>query len=63
MKKQKVLFYVFKWLALIYLSYLLLAEDNSNNQRIKIFLLIGFVATLLIWEGIKDFRTNRKTNK
>ena len=54
MKKQKIIFYVFKWLALIFLSYLFVKE---NHSKILIFLLIGFLSVILIWEGIRDFKT------
>lgn len=63
MKKQKVIFYVFKWIALIFLSFLLANEVHSENKKTMMFLLIGFVAAILIWEGIRDFKTNKKTTK
>jgi hypothetical protein len=53
MKKQKILIYVVKWLALIFLAYLTVKESNS---RILMLLLIGFVSAILIWEGIRDFK-------
>lgn len=53
MKNQKVLFYIFKWLAWIFLAYLTIKESHSILLTI---LLIGYVSTLLIWEGFKDFR-------
>jgi hypothetical protein len=56
MKKQKILFYVFKWLALIFLAFLTVKE---NHSKIIMLLLIGFVSAILIWEGIRDFRANR----
>jgi hypothetical protein len=52
MKKQKILFYVFKWLALIFLAFLTVKE---NHSKIIMLLLIGFVSAILIWEGIRDF--------
>jgi hypothetical protein len=55
MKKQKILVYVVKWLALIFLAYLIVKE---NHSKIMMLLLIGFVSTILIWEGIRDFKTN-----
>jgi hypothetical protein len=58
MKKQKILFYVFKWFALIFLSFLIVKE---NHSKIMTFLLIGFVSVILIWEGIRDFIINNKT--
>jgi len=58
MKNKKLLFYIFKWLALIFLSYLLLCDTKA---RTGIFILIGFITVLLIWEGIRDFR--RKDNQ
>ena len=60
MKNQKVIFYVFKWVALIFLTYLTVKE---NHSKIMMLLLIGFVSVILIWEGIKDFYNNRKTTK
>jgi hypothetical protein len=53
MKNQKLLFYVFKWLALAFLSYLILFDNRSKPLT---FILIGFVAVLLIWQGIRDFK-------
>lgn len=53
MKNHKLLFYVFKWLALAFLSYLLLIDTKSKPLT---FVLIGFVAVLLVWQGIRDFR-------
>ena len=58
MKTQNLLFYVFKWLALIFLAYLIIQESFS---KVLALLLIGFVSVLLIWEGFRDFRT--KSNK
>jgi len=58
MKTQKLLFYVFKWLALIFLAYLII-QDNSS--RVLALLLIGFISVILIWEGFRDFRA--KSNK
>jgi hypothetical protein len=54
MKKQKILFYVFKWLALIFLTFLIVKE---NHSKIMMLTLIGFVSAILIWEGIRDFQT------
>jgi hypothetical protein len=54
MKKQKILFYVFKWLALIVLTFLIVKE---NHSKIMMLILIGFVSGILIWEGIRDFKT------
>ena len=50
--------YVFKWLALIFLAYLTAKESHS---KFLMLLLIGFVSAILIWEGIRDFKT--KSNK
>jgi len=47
--------YVFKWLALIFLTYLTAKESHS---KIMMLLLIGFVSAILIWEGIRDFKTD-----
>jgi hypothetical protein len=61
MKNQKIIFYGFKWFAFVFLSVLTAQESNS---KIMLFLLMGFVAVLLIWEGIKDFKTDTgKTEK
>lgn len=54
MEKLKLFFYVFKWLALAFASYLILSETWSKGMTM---ILIGFVAVLLVWEGIKNFRT------
>lgn len=54
MKKQKLLLYLFKWLAFIFLVYLILKEEHS---KIPMFILIGFISVILIREGIRDFRT------
>jgi len=53
MKNLKLLFYVFKWLALAILSYLILSDTRSKTMAM---ILIGFVAVLLVWEGIKNFK-------
>ena len=58
MKTQKIVFYVFKWMALIFLTVLIAKEDPSKTMM---FLLIGIVVIILIWEGIRDFMTNNKT--
>ena len=58
MKTQKIVFYVFKWVALIILSVLIAKENPSKTLM---FLLIGIVIIILIWEGIRDFMTNNKT--
>ncbi len=54
MEKLKLFFYVFKWLALAFMSYLVLSETWSKGMTM---ILIGFVDVLLVWEGIKNFRT------
>jgi hypothetical protein len=54
MKNQKVLFYVLKWLVLIFISFLIIKE---NHPKILMFILIGFVSAILIWEGFRDFKT------
>ncbi|MDY0100333.1 MAG: hypothetical protein RBR81_14150 [Bacteroidales bacterium] len=53
MKNLKLLFYLFKWLALAILSYLILSDTRSKTMAM---ILIGFVAVLLVWEGIKNFK-------
>ncbi len=58
MKTQKIIFYVFKWMALIFLTVLIAKE---NPSKIMMFTLIGLVVIILIWEGIRDFITNNKT--
>jgi hypothetical protein len=52
MKKQKIFFYLFKWLALIFLAYLIV---NENHSKFLMISLIGLVSGILIWEGIRDF--------
>ena len=58
MKAQKIVFYVFKWMALIFLTVLIAKENPSKTLM---FLLIGIVVIILIWEGIRDFLSNNKT--
>ena len=58
MKTQKIVFYVFKWMALIFLTVLIAKENPSKTLM---FLLIGIVVIILIWEGIRDFLSNNKT--
>jgi ABC-type enterochelin transport system permease subunit len=53
MKNQKILFYLFKWLALIFLVYLIIQE---NHSKFLMLMLIGLVCGILIWEGIRDFK-------
>lgn len=61
MKNHKLVYYIFKWLALAFVSYLLLVDTESKPMT---FILIGFVAVLLIWQGIRDFGTkNKQTEK
>jgi len=57
MKNHKLLYYVFKWLALAFLSYLLLVDTESKPMT---FILIGLVAVLLVWQGIRDFGPKNK---
>lgn len=57
MKTQKLAFYILKWLALIFLSILISKETNS---KIMMLILIGFVAVILIFEGIRDFKKDLK---
>jgi hypothetical protein len=60
MKNQKILFYVFKWVALFFLSYLIVKE---NHSKLIMLILIGFVSAILIWEGIRDFKIkSNRTN-
>jgi hypothetical protein len=54
MKNHKILFYVFKWLALIFISFLIVRE---NHSKIMMLILIGFVSAILILEEIRDFKT------
>jgi phosphatidylglycerophosphate synthase len=58
MKNKKLFFYGFKWFAFVLLSVLTAKESNS---RIMLFILIVYVAVILIWEGIKDFYVNTKS--
>lgn len=53
MKNHKLVYYIFKWLALAFVSYLLLVDTESKPLT---FILIGFVAVLLVWQGIRDFK-------
>ena len=53
MKNHKLLYYVFKWLALAFVGYLLLVDTESKPLTL---ILIGFVAVLLVWQGIRDFK-------
>ena len=53
MKNHKLVYYIFKWLALAFVSYLLLVDTESKPLA---FILIGFVAVLLVWQGIRDFK-------
>ncbi len=56
MKNRKKLFYVLKWIALLFLIFITISE---NHSKIIMFLLIGFVSIILIWEGIQDFRKSK----
>jgi hypothetical protein len=56
MKNQKLLFYVFKWISLIFLTFLIVKE---NQSKILMLILIGFVSAILIWEGVRDFKTGK----
>jgi len=58
MKNQKILFYLFKWAALIFISFLIL---NENQSKIPAYILIGFVTAILTWEGIRDYKKNSKS--
>lgn len=57
MKNRKLLYYVLKWIALAFFSYLLLFDTRTKTM---IFILIGFVAVVLIMEGIRDFKPRDK---
>jgi hypothetical protein len=57
MKNQKVIFYLFKWIALIILSILTI---NENHSKVMLIMLISFVSILLIREGVIEFYTNKK---
>ena len=52
MKNHKLVYYIFKWVALAFVSYLLLVDTESKPLTL---ILIGFVAVLLVWQGIRDF--------
>jgi hypothetical protein len=59
MKNHKLVYYIFKWLALAFVSYLLLVDTESKPLTL---ILIGFVAVLLVWQGIRDFgKKNKRT--
>ena len=53
MKNVKLLYYILKWLALVFLSYLILFDTRTKTLA---FVLIGVVAAVLIWQGIRDFK-------
>lgn len=67
MKKQQVIFqvifYVFKWIALVVLTILFTTEVHSDSKKIIMFLLIGFIAVILILEGRRDFKNVNKSIK
>ena len=65
-KKQvafQVIFYVFKWIALVFLTILFTTEVHSQSKKIIMFLLIGFIAITLILEGRRDFKNINKSIK
>jgi hypothetical protein len=55
MKTQKIIFYILKWLALIFLAFLI---SKENHSKIMMLILIAFVAGILIFEGIRDFKNS-----
>lgn len=57
MKNQKAIFYIFKWIVLIILSYLTI---NENHSKVMLICLIGFVSILLIHEGWNNRETERR---
>jgi hypothetical protein len=59
MKKRQVILYVIKWIALIYLTILSTTEVRSDNKKIIMLLLIGFIAIGLILEGIREFKIKK----
>lgn len=59
MKNHRLVYYIFKWLALAFVSYLLLVDTESKPLTL---ILIGFVAVLLVWQGIRDFGEKKKTD-
>ena len=59
MKNQKILVYVLKWIALLFLAFITISE---NHSKIIMFLLIGFVGIILIWEGIQNFKKSNLTD-
>jgi surface polysaccharide O-acyltransferase-like enzyme len=62
MKKWKVLFYVFKWMVLVLLTYLITIEVHSERRKILVFLLVIFVAAGLVIEGRREFMTGEQKN-
>jgi hypothetical protein len=56
MKIPQVIFYILKWLALVFLTYLMTTEVHSGSKKIIIFLLIGFIAVTLIFDGRRNFK-------
>jgi hypothetical protein len=57
MINQRILVYAAKCLAFVFLSYLTLKEEHSG---IGLLLLIVFVFTILVLEGIRVFKTGLK---
>jgi hypothetical protein len=63
MKILQVIFYVLKWLALFFLTYLMTTEVHSESKKIIMFLLIGFIAVTLVFDGRRNFKPDNKTIK
>lgn len=63
MKILQVIFYVLSWIALVILTFFITTEVQSDNKKIIMFLLIGFIAVTLILEGRRNFKPNNKTIK
>lgn len=57
MKTQKLLVYIFKWFALIFLSILVI---KGNNAKILAIVLIGYITVILIFEGYREFKIKDK---
>ena len=64
MKKQQVIFYVFKWIALVTVTILFTTEVHSDSK--KIIVLLAYCDSLQLFvipEGSRDFKTINKSAK
>jgi len=58
-----VLFYLLKWIVLVYLTLLVADEVHSERSKIIMFILVIFVAAGFIVEGRREFITRNKKEK